>query len=425
MFYFSIFKYYKSFFKNKRKKIILKNRQKLINNLIDIKDNRVNKKIKQIKEPIEINKLKILTNEFNNNPDKWINLIKVGDIYSKGSYPILLPNKYLGLECFKIAMKSPDKQIASLAYLKYIENKYNNINIIDQQGKNIPIEYANKICNIAKKNIHNNYYNYINLDNNLNNTLDYYHVINNNDNIINNYDNYLVDIDLNENNQNNINNNINDLQNVHDHSVNNIIKSNIELLKKTYNVSEIDNDQLHNILYNKIFEDNGLSDEQRYNIIHVLQNLTNINHNYFDISELDSLKYISEYIKNQKNPDELLHILFIELSYCIEKGFMICTTGKISHIVSIMDGIDKNFNSIKPIYIIKDEIKNLANTIRNNIINNASKEEVNNYINNINDILYEKMKNDFVYQVNDLYCNKLGFNKNIINPIIEECIFGF
>jgi hypothetical protein len=156
-----------------------------------------------------------------------------------------------------------------------------------------------------------------------------------------------------------------------------------------------------------------------------LQNLTNINHNYFDISELDSLKYISEYIKNQKNPDELLHILFIELSYCIEKGFMICTTGKISHIVSIMDGIDKNFTSIKPIYIIKDEIKNLANTIRNNIINNASKEEVNNYINNINDILYEKMKNDFVYQVNDLYCNKLGFNKNIINPIIEECIFGF
>ena len=38
---------------------------------------------------------------------------------------------------------------------------------------------------------------------------------------------------------------------------------------------------------------------------------------------------------------------------------MICTTGKISHIVSIMDGIDSNFNSIKPIYIIKDEIKNL------------------------------------------------------------------
>ena len=104
---------------------------------------------------------------------------------------------------------------------------------------------------------------------------------------------------------------------------------------------------------------------------------------------------------------------------------MICTTGKISHIVSIMDGIDSDFNSIKPIYIIKDEIKNLANNIRKKIMDNASKEEVNNYINNINDILYEKMKNEFILQVNEIYCNKLGFNKNIINPIIEEYILGF
>ena len=47
----------------------------------------------------------------------------------------------------------------------------------------------------------------------------------------------------------------------------------------------------------------------------------------------------------------------------------------------------------------KDEIKNLANNIRKNIMDNASKEEVNNYINNLNDILYEKMKN---YNIHDL-----------------------
>ena len=422
MFYFSIYKYYKSFFKNKRKKIILNNRQKLINNLVNIKDKRINVKIKRIKEPKELNDLKILTNDFNNNPSKWINLIKVGEIYTKGSYPILLPNKYLGLECFKIAMKSPDKNIASLGYLKYTENKYNNINDIDQQGKRIPIEYANKICTIAKKNILQNYYNFLNTNN-----ID--QIINNNDNIINNNDNYLVEIDLNNdqnNDQNNDkNNNINDLQNVHDHSVNNIIKSNIELLKKKYNILELNNEQLHDIFYNKIFEDNGLSEEQRYNIIHVLQNLTNIKHNYFDISELDSLKYIYEYIKNQQNPNELLHILFIELANCIENGFIICTTGKISHIVSIMDGLDNDFNSIKPIYIIKNEIQNLAHIIRKNTINNSSQIEVNTYINNINDILYEKMKNEFIKQVNELYCNKLNCNENIINPIIEECILGF
>ena len=394
---FIFFKYYQLLLKNQRNKNILKNKQKLINTLINIKNNTISKKKRQIKDPIEINQLKLLTNEFNNDPKKWINIIKIGEIYTKGSYPILLPNKYLGLECFKLAMKSSNKNIVSLAYLKYNENKYNNINIIDQQGKNIPTEYANKIFFIANNNYNNN----------------------------ENNDNYLVDIDLNDNNQNNDNNNINDLQNIHDHSVNNIIKSNINLLKQKYDISELENEKLHDIFYHKIFEDNTLSNEQRYNIIYVLQNLTDFNHNYFNISELDSLKYIYQYIQNQKNPDDLFHILFIELSYCIENGFMICTTGKISHIVSIMDGIDSNFNSIKPIYIIKDEIKNLANNIRKNIMDNASKEEVNNYINNLNDILYEKMKNEFILQVNEIYCNKLGFNKNIINPIIEEYILGF
>jgi hypothetical protein len=90
-----------------------------------------------------------------------------------------------------------------------------------------------------------------------------------------------------------------------------------------------------------------------------------------------------------------------------------------------MDGLDNNFNSIKPIYIIKNEIQNLAHNIRKNTINNSSQIEVNNYINNINDILYEKMKNEFIKQVNELYCNKLNCNENIINPIIEECILGF
>ena len=243
---FIFFKYYQLLLKNQHKKNILKNKQKLINTLLNIKNDIISKKKRQIKEPIEINQLKLLTNEFNNDPNKWINVIKIGEIYTKGAYPILLPNKYLGLECFKLAMKSSNKNIVSLAYLKYNENKYNNINIIDQHGKNIPTEYADKISFIVNNNNQNNNENNQNNDNyvvdinlnennqnNINNNDNYLVDINlndNNQNNINNNDNYLVDIDLNDNNQNN--DNLNDLQNIHDHSVNNIIKSNINLLKK-------------------------------------------------------------------------------------------------------------------------------------------------------------------------------------------------
>ena len=249
---FIFFKYYQLLLKNQRNKNILKNKQKLINTLINIKNNTISKKKRQIKDPIEINQLKLLTNEFNNDPKKWINIIKIGEIYTKGSYPILLPNKYLGLECFKLAMKSSNKNIVSLAYLKYNENKYNNINIIDQQGKNIPTEYANKIFFIANNNYNNN-------ENNDNYLVDI-DLNNNNENNENN-DNYLVDIDLNDNNQNNDNNNINDLQNIHDHSVNNIIKSNINLYKTiTYYEKFIESKELEMDFYDWLRENTNYID---------------------------------------------------------------------------------------------------------------------------------------------------------------------
>jgi hypothetical protein len=414
---------YKQLKSNKQK---LNNKLELINNLDYIKNKKKNTKQKQLNNPEEIKILKELINEFNHNDNKWINLIKVGNIYAKGVYPIFLPNKYKGLECFRLAMLCPDKQIAKLGHIKYIENKYNNINDIDKLGKKIPTIYADIICDLAhnkiltinKNNINDDLVEIIiNNNNNQNNNQNQNNIINNNqtENIINN------------NNENNNIENINDLQNVHDHSVNRIIGSNIKKLQELYNITDISDDEIYNKIYNNILEDNLLNVEQRANSIDVLNSFTNINHSYFNITEFESLKYIYKYIESKSNKNDLNHILNIELCNSIENGYIVCSTGKIGRVISIIDGIDNTFNLIKPYHIIREEILNLSKSIRDNILNNATEEEKNNYNNDIDNtnILYNKMVTDLETHIDKIYIKELNINEEILKNIIEECKYGF
>jgi hypothetical protein len=403
-----------------RKKNIIINKYNLSNNYDIYKTIISRKQNEYIKQPTEITLMKDLIKEFNNDNTKWINLIKIGDIYTKGLYPIYKPNKYLGLKCFQIAMISPDNNISNLAKMKFQENKYNNIYLDDINGQDLPIKYGNEICNLAKNYLENIK---LNLNNNNNNTLFEIDLNNNNDN------NIIIEIDNNDNNEidNNDNNEIyiNDLQNVHDHSVNNIIKTNIELLKQNYNINNITNEYIINIIIEKIYEKTNIDEQVRFNAIEVLHSLNNINHTTFNISEIDSLKYIYKYIENNTNKDNLYHILILELSNCIENGFIICNTGKISRIISILDGLDDKYNQIKNIYTIKEEIQNLANKIREQILKESNELDKQNYINDADDKLSNLMINELEKKVNEIYYKKLNLNKEILKPIIEENIIGF
>ena len=399
--------------KNNRINRIKKNKIELKKNIDKIKVRNNIIKQKQLTNPKEIILLKNLINDFDYN-DNWINLIIVGNIYMKGSYPLYLPNKYKALECFKIAMISPDQKIAKLGYNKYIENKYINIISQDQKGIEIPVKYANIICQLAHNKIINN-----TIENN--NTIEHNNTIDNNNTIEHNN---TID------NNNTIENNntetiINDLQNVHDHTVNKIIISNIKKLQELYQIDNINDIEIFNYIYINILEDDLLDTNKRYDIITVLNSCTNEIHEYFNISEIDSLKYIYKYIQDKPNKIDLYHILNIELYNCIENGYIVCSTGKIGRIISILDGIDNNFNLLKPNHIIRIEILNLSNQIREDILNTASDEEKNNYDNSIDNLLYNKMVNKLESEVENLYIKELNFNKEIINDIIEECKLGF
>jgi len=411
-----------NYIKNKlRYNNIHKNKLTLENKYYKYKINNDKKQIKYINYPNEFILMNNLINEFNNNSDKWINLIQIGDIYTKGIYPIYKPNKYLGLKCFKIAMLSPNIEISNLANIKYLENKYNKIDNLDILGNEIPIEYGNKIYNIAKYYLDNTSKKYTNnnQNNNQNNIL-YEIDLTENNNLTENNEEIIIDITENNNDYY-----LNDLQNVHDHSVNNIIKTNIDLLKKNYNIENINNEDIINQMIEKIYEYNDIDDEIKLNAIEVLNSLDHNIHITFQISEIDSLKYIYKYIKNNSNKDNLYHILISELSNCIENGFIICSTGKISRIISILDGLDTNYNQIKNIYAIKEEIQVLANKIREEILNNANELDKKNYIENIDDKLSKLMIIELEKKIDEIYYKSLNLNKDILQSIVNDIIIGF
>ena len=397
---------------------IYKNKVKLENKYYKYQINNNKKKNNYIIYPNEFILMDNLINEFNNDSDKWINVLQIGDIYTKGIYPNYKPNKYLGLKCFQIAILSPDIEISKLANIKYQENKYNKINNSDILGNDIPSEYCNKIYNLAKYYLEHIPKKYI-TNNNDNNIL---YEIDLNDNNIITENNEEIIIDINETNNDIY---LNDLQNVHDHSVNNIIKTNINLLKKNYNIENINDEDIINEIIKNIYEYNNINDEIKLNAIEVLNSLDNKIHITFQISEIDSLKYIYKYIENNSNKDNLYHILILELSNCLENGFIICSTGKISRIISILDGIDTNYNQIKNIYAIKEEIQSLANKIREEILKKANEIDKKNYIENIDDKLSKLMIIELDNKVNEIYCQNLNLNKNILQPIIEEINIGF
>ena len=61
----------------------------------------------------------------------------------------------MALECYKIAARCPDGDIAGIAQLKFIETSKDNINKIDNVGDELPNHYGQEICRVAINIINN------------------------------------------------------------------------------------------------------------------------------------------------------------------------------------------------------------------------------------------------------------------------------
>lgn len=398
--------------------IIAKNKQELEKEKPMIQYNReVERRIAE-ENPPEIQRLEKLLSEFENDKTKWENLITAGDIYHKGAYPRLLPNEEMGIELYRIASVCPNGEVSGIGMTKYIEARKERINSADKAGRSIPTHYGYRMIDVAT-----NYINQtprylfekphfkikIEADNRNN--------IDNNRNINENIvvrDNYEFDFDF----QNlydqiaattaNIQTTYkNDSQNVHDHSVVQTTKKNLEKLRSetpmTRDYSSVE-EQVRNIILEK-----DLSAEERQNALDVLEKLSNNTHSSFNLSEKDTLALVWNNIESTDNhnvKENLKETLAKQLASAYENGHVVCSTGKVARIVGTLDGT--KMDTSRPMWAVKEEIGSLAAKIRDQYPEDE-----------------DRMKQEFERKAKETYVNQLGMKDSIISPIINMYMEGF
>ena len=362
---------------------------------------------KTLELPPEVERLQHLLEVFSSEPNSLEILITIGDIYQKGSYPRYLPNQDIAAMCYKTAALSPDGYVAGIAQSKFVESFMNDIPLEDMNGKQLPTRYAYDACNIAKRylsSIPALTYQKPYLQNQYEYELVYeqpqqeLQVPNNTIITMTPVDHYLWS----------------DAQNVHDHGVTKITKHNVESLQKSNNDSIKSDTNIENII-DSILTLKDIDAATKEKALHVIDTLNDNIHSTYNISEKDALALVWNKIQNNGSKEEkenMKETLAKQLASGIEHGSVVCSSGKISRIVSTLEGTD-HIEPVRPIWALKDELANKAIKVRQDVTDEHGEDKT------------DMMKITFEEQVEKEYIKELGMSPDILKPLISEYLSGF
>lgn len=332
------------------------------------------KKVQQ--DPPEIKELRTHLQEFEADNGRWDILITVGDIYRKGAFPRFLPNEQLAMQIYKVAATSPDKQVSGLGQSKFMECWYDSIKAEDKAGVHLPTIYGETLCELAEVAILSTpWYLFEKPKTQPEEELE------------------ILIIDTPP-----VITYRSDAQNVHDHSVTHITKHNIDKIKVSSPMK--DEASIRDAILNQ-----DLPATVKEDALHVLDNLTDHTHSTFEISERDALSTVWDTISNTQDPQvqaNLKETLTKQLACAVENGHIVCSSGKITRIMSTLEGTD-TYEPVRPTWALREELGALAVKTRDE----------------------NKDKQEFAKKAREEYIDKLGMSESIIGPLINEYEAGF
>ena len=349
----------------------------------------------------EIQRLQQLVNEFAVNNAKWDNIIAVGDIYRKGAFPRFIPNEDMALRCYKLAAMCPDGMTAGIAQSKYIETRDEPINDVDKKGVPFPTEYGNHICLLVESAIISTPYHMFEKPKRIKDENYFFHSSPALPKVSRTFS-QVVQSAARKNPAYR-----SDAQNVHDHGITSVTNHNILKLKETTNTRGMYNDVTEQVRHNIL--EGEVSENTKLDALNVLDNLKDHVHSTFNVSEKDALAMVWDRINKQPSAEikrNLKDTLITQLASGMEKGHVVCSSGKITRILSTLDGVE-NEQTARPMWVIKDEFANLASKIRDKYSD------------------LKLMQDAFTKEVNTEYVEKLGMSTKIIQPLIDEYLVGF
>lgn len=231
---------------------------------------------------------------------------------------------------------------------------------------------------------------------------------------------------------------LNDSQNVHNHSVQNISKNIINI---------IDNES--NKIYSKSFDENSLlflnelkkyddiTHTERNNILQVLNSMSDNIHSKYQKSEKDIFNMSFDRIMSKTNPEEKKNLIIMfaqNIASAVEYDIVVCSTGKITRMLSSFDVIDTELPDLKPDWIIKEEIANKSSKIREDILKESTKKEVEAYMNYddtcdekkaLHEVVVDKMKSRLIDDCTKHYVETKNLTQSGLDVILTDYLEAF
>lgn len=348
----------------------------------------------------EIRKLESLVGLFERTQN-WALLVEVGDIYAHGCFPFYGTDADTACKIYQLASRCPDRVVAAHAMSRFADTRLHPISSKDTVGQPFSTTPAKKLCTHAE-----------------------YHI----ERCPKTFHNtrrqpktktpipvpepvvvvapVVAPLKI-------------DRQNVHDHSIARTTKKNVKdivVQSDEYDRVELIDNVMSELRMTK------LSDKVVGNAFRVLVSLVPDKIESIGCSQIDVLNATKSKIDSigdhglKKN---LIETLGKNLASGVERGHVVCSTGKIARIVSTLEGTQLVKNKAVPIEIVRREIGELASKVRSDMLKGVSTQEVIEYNTSSLSGLSAKMKALFEHEVNSTYVKGLGLSPKVLAPIIR------
>ena len=312
----------------------------------------------------------------------WTALLELGDVYRKGAYPTHRPDPDVALRVYKAACGSPDPAVAGAAQTRFLECRADGLAAEDVAGAALPPDFAEVCVSRASQ------------------MMTYTstrgrptapdpatrEIAGIQPTVIFSVPPVVV---------------TSDAQNVHDHSV-------TQGLKKALREMPARGDALEDVTMHVL--ESGASAGDKAHALEVLDTLNAEKHSTLGDSERAALDKVWARIQDLPTPDarrDAADILTSQLASGVERGSVVCSTGKIARIMSALDGLTPEGPVVRPMWAVREELGTLAARVRDRVDDP------------------EAARAEFQRAATQTYVDDLGLSEELIGGIVSEYASGF
>lgn len=121
--------------------------------------------------------------------------------------------------------------------------------------------------------------------------------------------------------------------------------------------------------------------------------------------------------------DNLMEILARQLESGVERGSVVCSTGRIVRVLSVYDGVDDTVQAIVPEWALDQELGNLASRVRDSVLANAPTSDVDAYHKGESDQLVNDMRTQLQEEASRLYSHLVS--SDVLQRKLDVYVEGF